>query len=73
MLKRCTVIILALASIISASAVAGAQTNERADPIELFPVVSPLGRCLRRMLLTRRSPCNQRDRRQRHVTPASKP
>ena len=41
MLKRCTVIILALASIISASAVAGAQTNERPDAIELFPVVSP--------------------------------
>jgi membrane-associated phospholipid phosphatase len=46
MLKRCPVIILALASIISASAVAGAQTNERADPIELFPVASPAVRPL---------------------------
>jgi membrane-associated phospholipid phosphatase len=37
MRKRCTVIILALASMILASAVAGAQTNERLDAIELFP------------------------------------
>jgi len=41
MQERCTVIILALASILSASAVVGAQTNERPDAIELFPVVSP--------------------------------
>ena len=46
MLKRCTVIILALASIILASAAAGAQTNDRADPIELFPVASPGARPL---------------------------
>ena len=45
MLKRCTVIITALASIISASAVAGAQANERA-PIELFPAASPAVRPL---------------------------
>jgi membrane-associated phospholipid phosphatase len=41
MRKRCTVIILALASVISASAVATAQTNERPDANVLFPVVSP--------------------------------
>ena len=37
MRKRCTLIILTLASMISAGAVAGAQTNERLDAIELFP------------------------------------
>jgi membrane-associated phospholipid phosphatase len=41
MRKRCTVIILALVSMISASAVAGAQTKERLDAIELFPDVPP--------------------------------
>ena len=41
MRKRCTVIILALTSMISMSALAGAQTNERPDAIALFPVVSP--------------------------------
>ena len=41
MRKCCAVIILALASMISASAVAGAQTNERLDAIELFPGVPP--------------------------------
>jgi membrane-associated phospholipid phosphatase len=41
MRKRCTVIILALALMISAGAVAGAQTNERLDAIELFPDVPP--------------------------------
>ena len=41
MRKRCTVIILAVASMISASAVAGAQTNERPDAIALFPVGPP--------------------------------
>ena len=46
MLKRCTVIIMALASITSASAVAGAQTNERADAIELFPAAVPAARPL---------------------------
>ena len=46
MRKRCTVIILALASMISASAVAGAQTNERPDAIALFPVASPVAQPL---------------------------
>jgi membrane-associated phospholipid phosphatase len=41
MQKRCAVIIMTLASILSASAVVGAQTNERSDAIELFPMVSP--------------------------------
>jgi hypothetical protein len=48
MQKRCTVIILALATILSASAVVGAQTNEsrRPDAIELFPIASPTARSL---------------------------
>ena len=46
MRKRDTVIILALASMISARAVAGAQTNERLGAIELFPVVPPAVRPL---------------------------
>jgi membrane-associated phospholipid phosphatase len=46
MRKRCTVIILALASVISASAVATAQTNERPDANMLFPVVSPVAQPL---------------------------
>jgi membrane-associated phospholipid phosphatase len=41
MRKPCTIIILALASVISASAVARAQTNERPDANALFPVASP--------------------------------
>jgi len=41
MRKRCTVIILSLALVISASGRVAAQTYERRDAIELFPVVSP--------------------------------
>ena len=41
MRTHCTVIILALTLMISTSAVAGAQTNEPSDTIELFPAVSP--------------------------------
>jgi membrane-associated phospholipid phosphatase len=41
MQKRCTVVILALASVLSASAVVEAQTRERPDAIALFPVDSP--------------------------------
>jgi membrane-associated phospholipid phosphatase len=46
MQKRCTVIILALASILSASAVVGAQTNEnqRPDATGLFPIASRAAR-----------------------------
>ena len=73
MLKRCTVIILALASMISASAVAGAQTNERADAIELFPVASPAARPLFTPDALDASIAQQpAGRRQRHVTPAIK-
>ena len=46
MQKHCTVIILALATVISASAVARAQTNERPDANALFPVVSPVAQPL---------------------------
>jgi membrane-associated phospholipid phosphatase len=46
MQKRCTVIILALTSMISASAVAGAQTTEHPDAVALFPVVSPVAQPL---------------------------
>jgi len=42
MQKRGTVIILAIATMISASAVAGAQTTEQPDAVALFPVVSPV-------------------------------
>src|SRR5712675_1443389 len=42
MQKRCTVIILALTSMISASAVAGAQTTEPPDAVALFRVASPV-------------------------------
>lgn len=45
MRKRGTVIILALALVISASA-ARAQTNERPDAVALFPVVSPFAQPL---------------------------
>jgi len=41
MRKRCTVIILTIASVISASGLVAAQTAERPDAIELFPVVTP--------------------------------
>src|SRR6478735_6305633 len=46
MLKHRAIILLALSSIISASAVAEAQTNERADAIELFPAAAPTARPL---------------------------
>ena len=39
MRKHCTVIILAIAAVISASGLVAAQTTERPDAIELFPVV----------------------------------
>src|SRR3954469_3869004 len=41
MRKRFAVIILAIASVMSGSGLVAAQTNERPDAIELFPVVSP--------------------------------
>lgn len=41
MRKRCTVIILTIASVISASGLVAAQTTGRPDAIELFPVVTP--------------------------------
>jgi membrane-associated phospholipid phosphatase len=41
MQKRCTVIILAIATVISASGPVAAQTAGRPDAIELFPVVTP--------------------------------
>ena len=41
MQKRCTVIILAIATVISASGPVAAQTAGRPDAIELFPVVRP--------------------------------
>jgi len=40
MRKRCTVIILTIASVISASGLVAAQTTGRPDAIELFPVVT---------------------------------
>ena len=46
MRKRCTIIILSLALVISASGRVAAQTNERRDAIELFPVVSPVAQPL---------------------------
>ena len=46
MQKRCTVIILALTSMISASAVAAAQTTEHPGAVALFPVVSPVAQPL---------------------------
>src|SRR5947199_8871204 len=46
MWKRCTVIILAIASVISASGLVAAQTTERPDAIELFPVASPAARLM---------------------------
>ena len=41
MRQRCTVIILTIASVISASGLVAAQTTGRSDAIELFPVVTP--------------------------------
>ncbi len=41
MRKRCTVIILTIASVISASGLVAAQTTGRHDAIELFPGVTP--------------------------------
>src|SRR3954468_14403369 len=41
MRKRFAVIILAIASVMSGSGLVAAQTNERPDAIELFPVASP--------------------------------
>ena len=41
MRKRCTVIILTIASVISASGLVAAQTTGQPDAIELFPVVTP--------------------------------
>src|SRR5436190_22069852 len=41
MQKRCAVIILAFALVMSVSGLATAQTTERPNAIELFPVVSP--------------------------------
>jgi membrane-associated phospholipid phosphatase len=41
MRKRCTVIILTIASMISASGLVAAQTTGRPEAIELFPVVTP--------------------------------
>jgi len=48
MRNGCTVIMLTLASILSASAGVGAQTNEvqRSDPIELFPIATAAARPL---------------------------
>jgi membrane-associated phospholipid phosphatase len=46
MRKRCTVIVLALASMISVSTIARAQTSEHSDAIALFPVVSPVAQPL---------------------------
>jgi membrane-associated phospholipid phosphatase len=46
MRKRCTVIILTIASVISASRLVAAQTIEQPDTIELFPVASPAARPL---------------------------
>ena len=46
MQKRGTVIILAIATMISASAVAGAQTIEPSEAVALFPVVSPVAQPL---------------------------
>src|SRR3954452_7021883 len=46
MRKRCTVIILTIASLISASRLVAAQTIEQPDAIELFPVASPAARPL---------------------------
>lgn len=46
MRKRCTVIILTIASVISASGLLSAQTTERPNPIEPFPVVTPSTRLL---------------------------
>jgi len=48
MRNGCTVIMLTLASILSASAGVGAQTNEvqRPDPIELFPIATAVARPL---------------------------
>ena len=74
MRKRCTVIILALASTISASAVAGAQTSERPTRSSCSQSCHQLlSHCSRQTLLTRRSPSNRQGRRQRLVTPGSKP
>jgi membrane-associated phospholipid phosphatase len=41
MRKRCTVIILTIASVISATGLVAAQTTGQPDPIELFPAVTP--------------------------------
>src|SRR4051812_22252395 len=46
MRKRCTVIILTIASVILASRLVAAQTIEQPDAIELFPVASPAARPL---------------------------